>query len=297
VPSTDSPLKQLLELSITDFAAWLLASEVREAYPLNVEFQTEAVRVDQLYHVTLDSGQATLLHIEFQGKSTHRPMKWRMLDYMARIAATERDLDLSSVVFYVGYGSGVRDSGSYQVNSPDGSVSLTWHYRVIRLWELEAETVLALGRPGLLPLIGQTRINEPERLFPQVIQQLQSTTDAEQQTRLLTTLLALVHDEEMANMVEKLIETEGVLLDTPFLRRIRQESREEGREEGQLSARRQSILDILVLRFNLAVPVYRAIEKVLSTVSDEAELEKLLAAAVTAQEVVEFQAALPKSNS
>jgi predicted transposase YdaD len=146
-------------------------------------------------------------------------------------------------------------------------------------------------------LIGQTQVDEPERLFPQVIQRLQRAADAERQTRLLTTLLVLVPDEEIAKMVENLIEAEGVLLDTPYLRHIRQESKEEGREEGQLIARRQSILDILVLRLNLPVPAYRAIEKVLSSITSEAELERLLAAAVTAKEVAEFQAALPKSNS
>jgi predicted transposase YdaD len=134
-----------------------------------------------------------------------------------------------------------------------------------------------------------------------VIQRLQRAADAEVQTRLLTTLLALVPDEEMATMVERLIEDEGVLLDTPFLRRIRQESkeegREEGREEGQLIARRQSILDILVLRFQPSVPIYRSIEKALSTVTSEAELERLLAATVTAKEVAEFQAALPHLDS
>ena len=73
---TDNPLKRLVETAISDFAAWLLGVEVQDAYAVNIELTSDLVRVDQLFRVTLQNGQTTLLHIEFQGRSTHRPMKW-----------------------------------------------------------------------------------------------------------------------------------------------------------------------------------------------------------------------------
>ena len=161
---TDSPLKRLVNFCIKDFAAWLLDAEVRDAHTLNIELPTEPTAVDQLFHVTLVNGRSTMLHIEFQGRSTHSPMRWRMLDYIARLANAERDLDLYSVVFYVGKGVGAKDSGEHKVNSPDGTASLAWKYRVIRLWEIRAEELLALKRPGLLPLIGLTQIDTPVRV-------------------------------------------------------------------------------------------------------------------------------------
>ena len=105
---TDNPLKRLVEVAISDFAAWLLGVEVQDAYAVNIELTSNLVRVDQLFRVTLQNGRTTLLHIEFQGSSTHRPMKWRMLEYMARIADAEPELDLFSVVFYVGVGLALR---------------------------------------------------------------------------------------------------------------------------------------------------------------------------------------------
>jgi hypothetical protein len=50
-------------------------------------------------------------------------------------------------------------------------------------------------------------------------------------------------------MVERLVKREELLLDTPFLRRLR--------AEGALMARRQSILDVLRLRFDPPVSVYQ----------------------------------------
>jgi predicted transposase YdaD len=131
--NTDSPLKQLVSVFISDFAAWLLQAEVREAHPLNVELPAEMLAADQVFHVTLANGRTLVLHIEFQGRSSHQPMQWRMLEYMARLAYTHR-LDLWSVVLYAGRGAGTGDTGHYQVNSPDGTATLAWQYRVIRLW-------------------------------------------------------------------------------------------------------------------------------------------------------------------
>jgi flagellar biosynthesis/type III secretory pathway protein FliH len=128
----------------------------------------------------------------------------------------------------------------------------------------------------------------------------------------------------MIAMVERLIDREELLLDTPFLRRIREEGRQEGREEGRqearaagyaegraaglhtglaeghtvgrvegiLAARRHSILDVLVVRFDPPSSVYQQIERQLETLTDEAYLAQLLAAATRLESVAAFQAAL-----
>ena len=105
-------------------------------------------------------------------------------------------------------------------------------------------------------------------------------------------------------MVERLIDREELLLDTPFLRRIRDAARAEGlmegqtagRVEGALAARRHSILDILVVRFDPPVSVYQQVERHLETITDESQLAALLAAAIRAESVVEFQATLDRER-
>ena len=180
--------------------------------------------------------------------------------------------------------AGVGDTGYYQVNGPDGTPTLAWWYHVIRLWQMRAEELLAVGRPALLALIGQTQMETPETVLPEVVARLQSVPDPERRGRLLTALTALIPEEEIIAMVERLIDREELLLDTPFLRRIR--------EEATLVARRRSILDVLVVHFDPPVSVYQQIERQLETITDDAHLAQLLAAAVRAESVADFQAAM-----
>ena len=170
MPETDTPLKLLVSEFAPDFAAWLLdvdEADVRHVQPLNIELPAGVVRSDTVFRVTLAGGQVTLLHVEFQGRRSERPMPLRMLDYLSRLAQQESGY-LCSTVLYVGDGAGADDKGAHRVDCPDGKVTLAWRYRVIRLWQLRAEELLLLDRPALLALIGQTHIEEPERVVPQV---------------------------------------------------------------------------------------------------------------------------------
>jgi len=263
-------------------------------------FSADVVRVDQLFRVVVADGRTVLFHIEFQGRTSHRPMKWRMLEYMTRIADAEPDLDLLSVVFYVGQGAGLYDSGEYRVAAPDGTTTLQWHYRVVRLWQMTAEDLLAFARPGLLPLVGQTQIEKPAEIIPQVVRNLKQVADLTLQTRLLTSLLALTSDEEIVQMIERLSEADELLSDTPYLRRLRekawQEGFTEGRAEAQAKIRRQtrklSILDALVARFEPSVTVYRAMEKRLAAIEDDERIDQLFVAVIRAATLAEFEAQL-----
>jgi hypothetical protein len=210
-------------------------------------------------------------------------MKWRMLEYMARLASIHH-LDVWSAVLYVGRNAGIDDTGNYQLTGPDGAVTLSWHYQVVRLSAMQAEELVAVGRPALLSLVGQTHIEAPEVLLPQVVAQMRNVSDVEMRGRLLTALVALISQEEMIAMVERLLEEDRLLLDTPFLRRMR--------AEGALMARRQSILDALRLRFDPPISVYQQLERYLETITDEAQLEKLFAVAVRGENLADFQAAM-----
>ncbi len=296
---TDSPLKRLVSTFILDFAAWLLQADVRAARPLNVELPGETRSVDLVFHITLADGRTLVLHIEFQGRRSHHPVPWRMLDYMTDLAQTHR-LDLWSVVFYVGRGAGAEDTGQYAVNGLDGTPTLTWRYQPIRLWQMSATELLAIGSPALLAFIGQTRIETPEVVLPEVVTRIRSVADRELRGRLFSALTTLIHEEEMVAMVEKLIEREELLLDTPYLRRIRNEGREEGQAQGRttgaLMARRRSILETLAWRFDPPISVYQLVEQHLETLTDEPHLARLLAVAIRADSMAAFQAALIQEN-
>jgi predicted transposase YdaD len=293
--ATDHPLKPLVSTFIGEFAAWILNSPVRETYPLNVELPADSLVTDQVFRVTLGDGRELVLHIEFQGRRSSQPMPWRMLEYMHRLAGTYR-LPMWSVVFYVGEGAGVGDTGRHVIQGPAELAPLMWQYQVVHLWQIPAEDLLALDQPALLALVGQTRLNSPAVVLPAVVARLRRVPDPEVRGRLLTALLALLPQEEIVTMVEKLLEDDTLLLDTPYLQRIREAGREEGREagreEGILVARRHSIVNALMLRFAPSAAVLQQVTQQVETLTDEAAMERLFAAAIRCASLEEFLAAM-----
>jgi len=208
-----------------------------------------------------------------------------------------------SVVFYVGEGAGISDTGRHVIQGPAELAPLMWQYQVVHLWQMPAEDLLALDRPALLALVGQTRLNSPAVVLPVVVARLRQVPDPEARGRLLTALLALLPQEDIVTMVEKLLEDDTLLLDTPYLRRIREagrevgreEGRESGREEGILVARRRSIVDALTLRFAPSTAVLQQVVQYLDTLTDEAAMERLFAAAIRSARLEEFQAAMTQT--
>jgi len=230
---TDSLLKRLVSTFLLDFASWLLGTAVQTARPLQSELPGTTVAVDQVFQVTLANDRELLLHLEFQGRRSHEPMPWRMLEYMPRLARLHR-LDLESVVMYVGRGAGADDTGIYQVNGLDGTPVLAWRYRVIRLWQTPAEELMAARQVAPLALLGQTQMARPEVILPEVVNRMRRVADEALRSHLLAALVALLPEEEMVSMVDRLLEEEDEwLLELPFQRRIRAEGHAEGRREGE----------------------------------------------------------------
>jgi len=310
---TDNPLKALVRDFAPDFAAWLLDVEpaaVRQVQPLNVDLPASAVHSDTIFLVSLDPARVppgppeVLLHIEFQGERSERPMSWRMLEYLGKIAERELDwrglerIPLCGAVLYVGDGAGLRDTGDYRIACPDGGVTLAWRYRVIRLWQMPAEELLGLGRPALLTLIGQTRIEDPARVVPQAVATIGQVADDQDRSRLFMAFTSLMRDEEVVKMAERLMEAmdQGLLMDTPFLRRIRTESETRGEARGEAKWRatelRQTILDILATRLEPSLAAYRRIEVRVAAINDIERLRSLVQAVVSAANTAEFERAL-----
>ena len=245
---TDSLLKRLVSTFILDFASWLLDTAVQSARPLQSELPAVTVAVDQVFQVTLTDGRTLLVHIEFQGRRSHVPMPWRMLEYMPRLASTYR-LDMESVVLYIGRGAGADDTGLHEVHGLDGTPVLAWRYRVIRLWQMPAEALLMTPHVAPLALVGQMQLAQPEATLTAVVTRMRQVADIEQRRHLLTAFVALLPEEEMVRMVERLLEDDELLLELPYLQRIREAGRAEGRETGRREGEAEMLLRLLRMRF------------------------------------------------
>jgi predicted transposase YdaD len=243
--TTDNPLKRLVTLAADDVAAWLLERPVREVTtrPSNLVPPATALDSDLVFFVTLEDGREEILHLEFQGPRSKRPMPIRMLEYQTRLAATYPNMPLTSVVWYVG-GAGAGDTGTHQHPSGQGQGSLTWYYHVIRLWELDGEALLALHRPALAALIGQTRLRNPQPALRQAVDQIVTGTHGERQTLLLIEFLTLCTDKEVAAMAEQIVQYDDYgMEESPFMLKWMAKGHEKGREE-----ERQTLLLRLLTR-------------------------------------------------
>jgi len=157
------------------------------------------------------------------------------------------------------------------------------------LWQMPAEDLLTLGCPALLALVGQTQVVQPEAVFPAVVARLRQEPDRERQHQLLTTLLALITEEEWIHMVERALELEEELMaESPFLRRIQ----EKARTAGSLTTWQRAILETLAVRFAFPETVRDSVEQRLATITDEAQLATLHTVAVQSTQLADFLAAL-----
>ena len=304
---TDNPLKLLITQFADAFAAWLLPQPIEWIRPLNVEFPATPLRSDLLFEVMAQDGRLHLLHYELQGRASHKPMPYRELEYISQTTIREIPLPLGtqatrllSVVLYIGEGAGRGDDGEYTIYGPDGRVTLHWRYHPVRLWELTPADLLQLAQPALSALVGLTRLQQPEQELPQALSRIRSVADADQRQRLLTAMVSLLPTEEVTQMVEKLLEeSETLLLDTPYLRRMRAKGWEEGvqigREEGvqiglekgqQIGREegiREAILEAVARRFNPPVTDYRELQRCLETIHQPDQLQQVLLALFDAE--------------
>ena len=295
--------------------------------PLNVEFPVTTLRSDLLFEVMAQDGRLHLLHYELQGRTSHKPMPYRELEYMSQITLREIHLPLGtqavcllSVVLYIGEGAGRGDGGEYTIYGPDGRVTLHWRYQPVRLWEMTPADLLQMAPPALSALVGLTRRQQPEEELPQALSRIRSVADADQRQRLLTAMVSLLPTEEVTQMVEQLLEaSETLLLDTPYLRRMREKGVQIGREQGiqiglekgqqigreqgvqiglekgqqigreqgvQIGREqgiREAILEAVARRFNPPATDYRELQRRLESIHQPDQLQQVLLALFDAQ--------------
>jgi Domain of unknown function (DUF4351) len=108
-----------------------------------------------------------------------------------------------------------------------------------------------------------------------VVTRMRNVADVTLRGHLLTAFLALLPDEEMISMVERLLEEDEWLLELPYLRRIRAEERRQGEVEvllRQLRLRFGALPEDVTARLNAAdsETLLRWSERVLSAATLDA---------------------------
>jgi len=142
-------MKSLVYENPQAFADWLLKKQgLTFIRLLPTELKGYDLMADAILLLALKDGEEVILLIEFQ--STMEDMGDRLLDYVMRIRKLYKKEVIAFVIF-------LRKESDVSVppliwSYRNGEKYLVFKYIAIKMWELDAEDLLAFNQPALLPL-------------------------------------------------------------------------------------------------------------------------------------------------
>ena len=245
----------------------------------------EARQMDSLIKVLLD-GEEVLVHCEFQTTdSTHADMVQRTVDYLGRCYG-RYGLPICSHVIYLRPDAGRNDPGRYVQDIAGYPIIVG--YKVIRLIEVEGQSVLEAQQPGLLPFC--PLMKPPENIdaltwLNQCVETTKSLSlDAPIRNNLLLDMWVmggLVHDSDaIAHLFP-----EDIMQESSVYQDITQRARAEGIELGAKANAIENILQILEIRFQASVT---SVKSGLEAIDDTQRLKALIREAVETETLAAF---------
>jgi len=228
--------------------AWLefLGLPVTQCEIINADLSTVSTEADKIIKVT-----APILygvHEEFQASAEFR-LPDRILRY--NVLAEEKHLiPIHSVVYLLrreadNYGNltGVLNRHDFQ-----GNVKLTFHYQVVRVWEIPVERILDAD-PSLLPLalLSDLAGATPEAVVQRIDDRLQTEVPPEQAQLLWTSAYILMGLSYAPDISERLMAGVMQMRESITYQKILSEGRAEGRAEGEAEGRIHEAQNMLLL--------------------------------------------------
>jgi hypothetical protein len=159
---------------------------------------------------------------------------------LQNVAITEKfDLPVSSVLVLLHpHANSPRFTGRLQLPDADGNVYLQFGYRVMRVWELDAEALLS-GGTGTLPLTPLSQVVESE--LPGVIrrmeQRIAAETTAVESAELWLATYVLMGLRFSPSVAGELLKGVGAMKESATYQAILQEGEQRGRVLGEQQGR------------------------------------------------------------
>jgi predicted nucleic acid-binding Zn-ribbon protein len=170
----DEMLKHLIELYPQDFVSWVLEG-ARVDSVLKQELQ-QTVYADSLIKVLIKDEPA-IVHFEFQLRNDSR-MSQRVLVYNMLASYMNDDLPVYSYVLYLRPDSNIVYP-PFVRTFPDGEEVVRFKYKVIKLWETQAQELLKFPFSGLLPLVLLAKDGTEQEIVDEMIEKIADTGDKE----------------------------------------------------------------------------------------------------------------------
>lgn len=257
----DSTFRKLIRTDPQAFLKWVLP-EATLIKQLPDKLSDVLIEVDALIHARLDNNEEVMVNLEIQTYNDPK-MAERLLRYNVLIR-TEYDIPVMSIVIHL------LDDGEIAISPliwtvPNEQKVLEFHYQSIELSKLTPEDILATGLIGLYPLLPLTKGGTKHEVVEEMFSILGETgkTDLELIGFTLASFAFTRLDEvEQDWLIRRFHEMHDILHDTPIYQLILKEGREEGLEEGLLTGRlealRQTLVNVVQVRYPKLVKLAKA---------------------------------------
>lgn len=299
----------LLEHSKVLIEYFLNRQNVEILEHLNTDQPTFKIhRGDSTTKIRID-GEEVIVHLEVQSGNSPKPM-WARLAAYCGFLISEFQVPVYCIVLYLGPSAGQNDPGYYAYETTEFRYLI--QYKVIRLAEIDGQSVLETQAPALLPFTPlmkpPTDINAEQWLEKCVAAAETAPVEKSVRDDLVATLgifSALTYDIELVNQLIK----EEIVQESTFFQehleratkrleeateRRTQEALEQGLQQGlqqgiEQEKRESTIRHILVvLRTKFSADIATVLAPAIENINDVERLEALLPAAVEAENLEAF---------
>lgn len=222
--------------------------------------------------------EVAILHNEVQTYNSREPMPFRLAGYNGFLIREHR-LNVYCSVLYLHPRAGLSDPGFYAYRRH--GCEYTHKYRVVRLIEIEGQSILELQEPGLLPFtplmkppLGMSAVRWLEKCVDTTAVSNVGSEDVNLLLAALGIFGGLIHDRRLIE--ERL--PEGIMQESPFFQEYMQEAEARGLERGLERGQRKGTIDsILTLLGDQFQPeAVHALKPRLETIEDLERLKELL---------------------
>ncbi len=183
------------------------------------------------------------------------------------------------VVLFLHPKGNVDAAGSAALCSRRGLTKWDLSWRVVKLWEVSAEHLLAAGDIGLIPWVPLTRFDgAPERIIRQCRARIDRDAPPNEHENLLAVTQVLTGLRYNDTMLFQLLGGRKAMIESPVLQELIAERTRETMV--------RDVTDFLVARFG---PKAEALEADLTAIGDEARLKELVKLAATCRTLGSFR--------
>jgi hypothetical protein len=176
---------------------------------------------------------------------------------------------------------------SISLNSRQGCTTWDASWRIVKLWEVRAEDLLATGDIGVVPWVPLARFDgPPEPIFRECrarIDQVDSRVEHENLLAVTQFLARLRYDEEA---LFEILGGRTAMIESPLVQELKKEWTEEAMREGMREGEIKALMTVLVRRFGAAAA---ALETEIRAIDDDGRLKDMIERAATCRSLASFR--------